>query len=167
MSILAAWLATVLFLPVPSPAQPAGARVRGENGKYFDEAGVPTYSIKPDGTVDWYTYSGYRRYHAECHTCHGPDGEGSSFAPALARSLKTMPYEVFIRIVAEGRTNVAAGKESVMPAFGLNKNVMCYIDDIYIYLRARAEDALGRGRPAKHEPKPAVADQAEQACMGS
>ena len=41
-----------------------------------------------------------------------------------------------------------------MPAFGDNQNVMCYIDDIFVYLRARANDAVPRGRPAKHEDKP-------------
>ncbi len=41
------------------------------------------YSIASDGTVDWYTYNGFRRYHADCHVCHGPDGLGSSFGPAL------------------------------------------------------------------------------------
>ena len=51
--------------------------VKNEDGKYFDKDGNPTYNIKPDGTVDWYTYSGFRRYHSECHVCHGPDGMGS------------------------------------------------------------------------------------------
>ncbi|MGB7831762.1 MAG: cytochrome C, partial [Xanthobacteraceae bacterium] len=54
----------------------------------------------------------------------------------------------------------------VMPAFGANPNVMCYIDDIYVYLRARANDAVPRGRPAKHEDKPATADKAETSCIG-
>jgi hypothetical protein len=53
-----------------------------------------------------------------------------------------------------------------MPAFGANANVMCYIDDIYVYLRARADDAVPRGRPAKHEDKPATADKAETSCIG-
>ena len=57
--------------------------VKSEDGKYFDKEGNPTYKIAPDGTVDWYTYSGYRRYHSECHVCHGPDGMGSTYAPAL------------------------------------------------------------------------------------
>ena len=48
------------------------------------------YKITEDGTVDWYTYSGFRRYHADCHVCHGPDGLGSSFGPALVDSLKTL-----------------------------------------------------------------------------
>ncbi len=41
-----------------------------------------------DGKVDKGTYNGYRRYHASCHTCHGPDGLGSSYAPNLVNSLK-------------------------------------------------------------------------------
>jgi hypothetical protein len=53
-----------------------------------------------------------------------------------------------------------------MPAFGNNPNVMCYIDDIYIYLRARADDAVGRVRPAKHEDRPEAFAKAEDACMG-
>ncbi len=60
-----------------------------EDGKYADKNGNPTYKISDDGTVDWYTYSGFRRYHSDCHVCHGPNGEGSSYAPALAESLKT------------------------------------------------------------------------------
>lgn len=41
-----------------------------------------------------------------------------------------------------------------MPAFGQNKNAVCYLDNIFVYLRARANDAIERGRPQKHEPKP-------------
>ena len=29
-----------------------------------------------------------------------------------------------------------------MPAFADNKNVMCYLNDIYVYLRARSSDAI-------------------------
>jgi hypothetical protein len=53
-----------------------------------------------------------------------------------------------------------------MPALGTDPNVMCYIDDIYTYLRARADGKLGRGRPEKHEPKPQSAVDAENSCMG-
>ncbi len=56
--------------------------VKSEDGKYFDKEGNPTFKVAADGTVDWYTYSGYRRYHSECHVCHGPDGMGSTYAPA-------------------------------------------------------------------------------------
>ena len=58
------------------------------------------YAVKDDGTVDWYTYNGYRRYHSECHVCHGPDGLGSSFGPALADSLKPKSNTPLGRVIA-------------------------------------------------------------------
>jgi methanol metabolism-related c-type cytochrome len=147
-----------------SLAENAGdaAAVKSEDGKYFDKEGNPTFKVAADGTVDWYTYSGYRRYHSECHVCHGPDGMGSTYAPALMDSLKAMGYGDFVGVVASGRTN----GNSVMPALGDNPNVACYMDDIYIYLRARANDAIGRVRPAKKEDKPNAYTEAENTCMG-
>jgi methanol metabolism-related c-type cytochrome len=140
--------------------------VKDEGGKYLDKQGNPTYSIKPDGTADWYTYSGYVRYHSECHVCHGPNGDGSSYAPALKDSLKTLSYGDFLGVVAGGRKNVNTANENVMPAFGDNKNVMCVIDDIFVYLRARANDALGRVRPTKHGDKPEAAKKRTDSCFG-
>ena len=141
--------------------------VKSEDGKYFDKEGNPTFKSAADGTTDWYTYSGYRRYHSECHVCHGPDGMGSTYAPALKDSLKTMNYADFLGVVASGRKNVNTAQENVMPAFGDNPNVACYMDDIYVYLRARADDALGRVRPSKHEEKTAAYSKAEDSCMGN
>jgi methanol metabolism-related c-type cytochrome len=140
--------------------------VKNEDGKYYDKDGNPTYKVAPDGTVDWYTYSGFRRYHSECHVCHGPDAEGSSFAPALKDSLKRSSYGDFLEVVASGRKNVNTSAENVMPAFGTNPNVSCYMDDLFIYIRARANDAIGRGRPAKHEEKSDAYAKAEASCMG-
>ncbi len=140
--------------------------VKSEDGKYFDKEGVPTFKVAADGTVDWYTYSGYRRYHSECHVCHGPDGMGSTYAPALTDSVKAMSYGDFLGIVASGRKNVSTSQDNVMPALGDNPNVACYMDDIYIYLRARANNAVGRVRPAKREDKPEAYTQAENSCMG-
>jgi len=140
--------------------------VKSEDGKYFDKEGNPTFKVAADGTVDWYTYSGYRRYHSECHVCHGPDGMGSTYAPALAESAKTMSYSDFVGVVASGRKNVSSSQENVMPALGDNPNVACYMDDLYIYLRARANDAVGRVRPAKKEDKPDAYTEAENSCMG-
>lgn len=123
------------------------------------------YTIKDDGTVDWYTFSGFRRYHADCHVCHGPDGMGSSFAPSLVESLKKISYEDFLDVVTNGRKNVSASADKVMPAFGLNPNVMCFIDDIYAYLKARSDGVLPRGRPAKKEDKPQEAKERDDACL--
>ena len=141
--------------------------VKSEDGKYLDKEGNPTFNVAADGTVDWYTYSGFRRYHSECHVCHGPDGMGSTYAPALKESLKTMSYGDFLGVVASGRKNVNTAQESVMPAFGDNPNVACYMDDLYVYLRARSDEAWGRQRPSKKEEKTADYTKAEDACMGN
>jgi methanol metabolism-related c-type cytochrome len=140
--------------------------VKNEDGKYYDKEGNPTYKVQPDGTVDWFTYSGFRRYHSDCHVCHGPDGEGSSYGTALRNSLKSMSYSDYSAVVVNGRKNVNTAQENVMPSFGTNRNVMCYFDDIFIYLRARANDAVPRGRPQKHEDKPKAATKAEDSCLG-
>ncbi len=138
-----------------------------EDGRYFTEDDIPTFSIKEDGTVDWLTYSGFRRYHSECHVCHGPEGEGSTYAPALKASALDMDYYDFVDTVTNGRKVISAGgTDSVMPAFGTNPNVMCYLDDIYVYLKARGVDAVARGRPGKKEKKHDVIRETENDCLG-
>lgn len=133
-----------------------------EDGRYFTEDDIPTYNVAEDGTVGWLTFSGFRRYHSECHVCHGPDGEGSTYAPALKVSAHNMDYYGFVDVVVNGLVN----GNSVMPHFGENRNVMCYLDDIYVYLKARGTDAVPRGRPAKKEAKSDVIREDEDACMG-
>jgi methanol metabolism-related c-type cytochrome len=160
--------ALALAAPLVARADPPGdpAAATNEQGMWRDKNGDPTFKVSADGTVDWYTYSGFRRYHSECHVCHGPDGEGSSYAPALANSLKTMGYAEFYGHVVSGKQDLGAGQEKVMPAFGDNKNVTCYLNDIYVYLRARSQDAIPRGRPPKHADKTVEFEQAEAKCMG-
>lgn len=137
-----------------------------EDGKYFTEDDVPTYNVAEDGTIDWPSYSGFRRYHSECHVCHGPEGEGSTYAPALKDSAVNMDYYDFIYVVAEGRKVINNATNSVMPSFGDNPNVMCYLDDIYVYLKARGMEAIPRGRPGKKEKKSDVIREDENACIG-
>ena len=137
-----------------------------EDGKYFTADDIPTFNIADDGTVDWPTYSGFRRYHSECHVCHGPEGEGSTYAPALKTSAVEMDYYAFVDVVINGRSVITASTNSVMPSFGTNPNVTCYLDDIYVYLKARGAGALDRGRPRKREPKHDVIREDENACLG-
>jgi methanol metabolism-related c-type cytochrome len=161
-------LLTAVCAAAAAPPDGSGdpTAVKNEDGKYFDKEGNPTYKVGSDGTVDWYTYSGFRRYHSDCHVCHGPDAEGSSFAPALKESLKRINYAEFLEVVVNGRKNVNTAAENVMPSFGLDPNVSCFMDDLFVYTRARANDAVPRGRPAKHEDKPAAATKAEDTCFG-
>ncbi len=134
--------------------------VRQVDGKYYDAEGNPTYKVHGDGAVDWYTFSGYLHFTSTCLVCHGLDATGSTFAPALPNSLKKLGYPGFVAAVTTGRKNNA------MPSFSQNKNVMCHLDSIYVYLIARERRALERGKPDKHEPKPAAASKAEDECFG-
>jgi len=101
-----------------------------------------------------------------CFQCHGPDGLGSSYAPSLVDSLKSLSYGDFVSTVVSGKKEVNTAQQQVMPSFGTNKNVMCYIDAIYVYLRARSDGALSRQRPEKHAPKTDAYTKAEDSCMG-
>ena len=140
--------------------------VSDDDGKWSDKDGNPTFKIGPDGKVDYYTYVGFVRYSANCLQCHGPDGLGSTYAPSLVDALHHLSYGDVLSTVAGGKKDVSAAQELVMPALGENKNVMCYIDAIYIYLRARSNGTLGRGRPEKHEAKPESFNKSEDQCMG-
>lgn len=135
--------------------------VKMENGRWYTEDDIPTYKLEADGTVDYATFSGYRRYSAECHVCHGPDGEGSTYAPPLKESVLKLDYYQFQEIVASGKQSGSL----VMPAFGTNKNAWCYVDDIYTYLIARGTDAVPRGRPAKKAEKSDEFTAQEDSCM--
>jgi hypothetical protein len=42
---------------------------------------------------------------------------------------------------------------------------MCFIDDIYAYLKARSDGVLPRGRPAKKDDKPQEAKERDDACL--
>jgi len=132
--------------------------------------GTITYRVKKDGGLDWYTYSGFKRYHdvGGCTQCHDPAGMGSTYAPELVKSLKNMDYATFLDIVASGRVVKKGGGESVMPALGENKNVMCYIEDIYAYLRGRSQGAVNEFRPnaRARDPKPEQAKVYEKECFG-
>jgi len=113
-----------------------------------EENGEKPYTVK-DGKVDQHTYNGWRRYTESCLRCHGPDGAGSSYAPDLVESLKSISGEDFKEVVVNGRVNVNASSNNVMPPFGTVEDVMSYLDDIYAYLKARSDGVLDRGRPPR------------------
>jgi mono/diheme cytochrome c family protein len=102
-----------------------------------------------DGKVDSGTYDGYRRYQSHCHVCHGPDGLGSSYAPPLIQSLAQIGYDGYLEAVMYGIENVSQVEQSVMPAFAEVDEVVNHVDDIYSYLKARADGVIGRGRPER------------------
>ena len=155
---IAAVVAGLCFAPGPARAQAAGdepgkTETREEIVQEEAASADVAWEDKPyevmDGKVDFGTYNGYRRYHSHCHVCHGPDGLGSSYAPALIDSIPQIGYEGYLEAVIYGIENVSQSQQSVMPAFGEVADVVNYIDDIYSYLKARADGAIGRGRPER------------------
>ena len=109
----------------------------------------PQYVVE-DGMVDKATFNGYRRFHGICHTCHGQDAMGSTFAPSLVDSLNDITYEDYKTTLIEGRTVTNTdGSISAMPSMADNADIMKYQDDIYRYLKARADGVLDPGRPKK------------------
>ena len=124
----------------------------GLGGIVFSQAAQaqndPVYVVKND-LVDQHVYNGFRRYGESCLRCHGPDGAGSSYAPSLVNSLQHLDYEQFANTVINGKQQVNAAQNQVMPAFGTTEDVVLYMDDIYGYLKARSDGKLGRGRPTR------------------
>ena len=109
------------------------------------DAGHP-YTVQ-DGKAGAKTYSGWVRFAAFCQVCHGTGGIGSAIAPDLAEAVKHLNHKQFETIVSCGlKGNLGVG---VMPAWGSNPNIKPYLDDLWAYLRARADGALGPGRPQK------------------
>jgi mono/diheme cytochrome c family protein len=96
-----------------------------------------------DGAIDSRTYDGFRRYHAACSHCHGPDGLGSMFAGSLIEQIPDI--ETFRHVVLTGVRRDAG----IMKGFAQDPNIAPYIDNIYAYLQARADGVLPRGRPDK------------------
>ncbi len=136
--------------PAAPPSAGNAASPAGSAGAISDE-------------LAWTRFSGWKRYHANCSVCHGPDGLGGTFAPGLVASLRGLDHDQFLNVVVNGKENA----QLAMPSFGADPNVMCYIEDIYIYLKARSDGEMDRGRPTNQPAKPKAFAEAETACMGS
>jgi mono/diheme cytochrome c family protein len=88
-------------------------------------------------------YQGWKMFEVYCTRCHGEDAVGSSFAPALRKSVGptgTIDHRAFFLTVTNGRP----GKG--MPTWG-NTLSPEQKEDIWNYLRALAVGGLAGGRP--------------------
>jgi len=130
-----------------------------------------TYRIV-DGKVDWGTYAGWLVYHLSCQMCHGQDASGTEVAPDLRKSLDTMTQAEFAnKVLAQyrlfGTPGDAAPDEAlresvneevlqqrrgeqgrlVMPVYLADPGMKPHVLDLYAYLKARSDGAIGPGRP--------------------
>ena len=100
--------------------------------------------------TDRATYVGWRTFHAICHTCHGQDAAGSTFAPDLAARVREIDKTEYMKAMNEGFT----GQMGVMPPWKQDPNVNKYFEELWSYLRARADGVLLPGRPKRLPAEP-------------
>lgn len=132
------------------------------------------YDIR-GGKVDVGTFRGWVTYHIACSSCHGKDAMPNGLAPDLLKTIRTMPRQDFAtKVLSRYRVNlglteslfsdtlrqsVLAGVEPpdspdevspAMPAWQTDTVVSGRVLDLYAFLKARSDGALGKGRPAAY-----------------
>lgn len=120
------------------------ARVHAQDSAFW-EAYKKQVESGPRDTIPQNAYQGWKQYELNCARCHGEYGVGTSFAPALIESLKadgTVPDETsFITVVCQGRPDKG------MPSWCQLGLEMDKIQNIYAYLKLRADGKVAAGRP--------------------
>lgn len=129
-----------------------------------------------NGKVDESTYLGWRAFHSACHACHGVDAVGTDVAPSLVERVRSLsPRDFTIKVLtsyrivvpqSEARSDDSTGireafleevlrrerGEVTMPAWEGETKIQPHVLDLYAYLRARADGALGPGEPQRLSP---------------
>jgi cytochrome c2 len=116
-------------------------------------------------------YVGWRVYQARCAACHGDAAAGPAKVPGLLESVRGMGTRRFVNLVlyrydwsvvgAADGDDEATRRSLVedilkrneqafaMPAWQDEPPVSAHVLDLYAYLSARADGALGTGRPPR------------------
>lgn len=102
------------------------------------------YSVVDGNKLDSESYAGFKLYRNWCARCHGTYGQGM-VGPNLADSLKFISEKEFFNTVENGK----AGTIGSMPAWKANVKVMAGRDQLYAYLMARSDGAIGVLKPKK------------------
>ena len=139
--------------------------VENDGVRWFNAEGIPTFKVAEDGTVDWLDILRLPALSCRLPRLSRPGRRGLELCPGAEDLGDAHGLLRLHRRRRERPAKVGAAENQVMPALGTNPNVMCYLDDIYTYLRARGADAVPRGRPAKREDKSEAFAEAEAACM--
>lgn len=120
-------------------ATASGAQAQG------NAASAQAYGVDPSDrhAVNAVVYNGWKMFEVYCTRCHGEDAVGSSFAPALIKSVGPdglITHRLFFETVTNGRPTKG------MPTWG---NLLSpeQKEDVWYYLRARAVGGLLPGRP--------------------
>ena|SRR5947208_2525071 len=97
------------------------------------------YTVKDGNKVDAKTLEGWKTWRAmACERCHGAEQEGL-VGPALVNSLKVLSKDDFHTTIINGRP------EKGMPNFGAVALVQKNWENLYNYLKGRAEGKIAPG----------------------
>jgi mono/diheme cytochrome c family protein len=102
------------------------------------------YIVTDGNKLDAASYNGFKLYRNWCARCHGTYGQGM-VGPNLADSLRVISKNEFFTTLAEGKT----GSIGSMPAWKMNQKVMAGKENLYRYLKARSDGAIGEIKPKK------------------
>ena len=108
---------------------------------YADDA---PYTVSNGNELDATSYKGFKLFRNWCARCHGTYGQGM-VGPNLADSLKLISKEEYYNTVKNGKV----GTIGSMPAWKENTEVMANSEQIYAYLKARSDGAIGVEKPNK------------------
>lgn len=113
------------------------------SGLWFEPVQAQSsYTVTDGNKLDPQTYRGYLLYRNWCARCHGTFAQGLA-GPNLARSLNQSSKDEFMQVLIKGKTS----RNGVMPAWRDNQQVMSGREQLYNYLRARADNAIGPIQP--------------------
>jgi len=123
-------------------AEDATPEVSAPTGKEDEKAAL--YTVVDGNKLDANSYAGFKLFRNWCARCHGTYGQGM-VGPNLADSLKIISEKEFFNTVENGK----AGSIGSMPAWKANVKVMAGRDQLYAYLMARSDGAIGVVKPQK------------------
>ncbi|MBL1321383.1 MAG: c-type cytochrome [Methylophaga sp.] len=106
------------------------------------------YSVVDGNKLDAESYAGFKLFRNWCARCHAKYGMGlddGGLGANLLESVKTLSKEEFFATVENGKS----GQIGSMPAWKANVKVMENFDQIYSYLNARSDGAIGNVKPKK------------------
>jgi len=127
------------------------------------------YTIVDGNKVDDSTYVGWRLFNSTCFVCHGKHATGTDLAPNLLVKLEGMSSRKFRKKVLSKyfakvnlddpdrrmafleQISAEEAKGFKMPTWDQDPNIRPHIADLYSYLKARSDGALGEVRPERLE----------------
>jgi hypothetical protein len=125
--------------PAPSAPSPASEAQIAELSKPSGGANGGMYTVHDGTKVDPNTLKGWKTWRAlACDRCHGAEQQGM-VGPALTVSLHRLTKEQFKKTLTDGRP------EKGMPPFSASPMVMENIENLYAYLKGRADAQIKPG----------------------